>query len=86
MRTRDRIHGIVDAPPDLELPAINSFLDTVSTSGSPLRRALASATVDDEPLSIEDDAAISEAYADVAAGRIVSDDDLWRRLGHTPAG
>ena len=45
---------------------------------------LAKAPEDDEPLTAEDIAAIEEGLRDVEAGRLIPDDELWRRLGHAP--
>lgn len=41
-----------------------------------LSRLLATARIDDEPLTAEDEAALTEADADSAAGRVVSWGDL----------
>ncbi len=39
------------------------------------------APYDDEPLTEEDIAALDEAWEDVAAGRLVSDEEVKRELG-----
>jgi hypothetical protein len=44
-----------------------------------LVRALESAPEDDEPITEEDEAAISEGRADVAAGRTISLDEFERK-------
>jgi hypothetical protein len=51
------------------------------TQRSSLAQFLDKAELDDEPTSPEEDAAIAEAWADVAAGRLISHDDLRRELG-----
>lgn len=82
MHTRDRIHELVEKLPEDTLSAVEQFLERRnSTGGSPVRRALACAPVEVEPLTPEDIAALDEAYADVAAGRTVADAKVRRRLG-----
>lgn len=85
MQTRERIHQIIDSLPDSELPEIEDFLAQRRTADDPFLRALANAPEDDEPLTPEDIAAIEEGLADLAAGRVISNDELWRRLGHDQA-
>lgn len=86
MPTRDRLHALIDDLPEGELPAVERFLAERGASDSALLRALATAPEDDEPLTPEDEAAIEEGYRDLAAGNVVSNDELWRRLGHAPNG
>lgn len=96
MQTRDRLHRLIDELPEAELPAVERLpaergddrLERAlgKAPDDPFLRALADAPEDDEPLTPEDEAAIDEAYRDVAAGRVMSDDELWRRLGHAPRG
>ena len=86
MQTRDRIHRLIDELPDDELSAVERFLVERRTADDPLRRALANAPEEDEPLTAKEAAAIEEGYRDLAAGRVVSNDELWRRLGHDPTG
>ncbi len=80
--TRDRIHQLVDSLSERELAAVERFLAQLQNGDDPVLRALAAAPEDDEPLTSEDQVAIQEAYADLAAGRTIPDDELWRRLGH----
>ena len=84
MQTRERVHQLIDELPDNELDDVERFLAQRGAGGSAFRRALESAPEEDEPVSPEEAAAIEEAYADVAAGRVLTDDELWRRLGHAP--
>jgi len=44
-------------------------------------RRIANAPEDDEPLTAEDEQAIAEARADVAAGRLIPLEQLERELG-----
>jgi predicted transcriptional regulator len=47
-----------------------------------LPRALRDAPIDDEPVTDEDLAAIAEAEADIAAGRVVSHEEIRREFSH----
>lgn len=84
MQVRERLHQLIDELPEDELLAVERFVADRRAIDSRLRPAWMDAPEDDEPLTPEDIAGLEEAYADLAAGRIVSDDELWRRLGHAP--
>ena len=58
-------------------------MDQRSTAqyGDPFAEALAGVPEDDEPLTDDDLAAIAESDEDLAAGRIVTLEDLKRDLG-----
>ncbi len=47
----------------------------------PLTHFLESAPLDDEPVTPEEEAAIAEANADIAAGRLVSMDEIVAEFG-----
>lgn len=82
MHVRERLHRLIDQLTETEL----NHIERVLGDGQPdLGTAtLAEATEDDEPVTPEDEAALAEAYADVAAGRVVSHDDARRRLLGAP--
>lgn len=84
MHTRDRLHALIDDLPEGQLPAVERFLTDRRAADDAFLRALATAPEDDEPLTPEDEAAIAEGYRDLAAGNTVSNDEIWRRLGHAP--
>jgi hypothetical protein len=79
--TRADLYRLIDELPESELHAAARFLEFLREAGDPLLRVLEAAPEDDEPLTPEDEAAIEEAWADVRAGRVISDDELGRRLG-----
>lgn len=79
-QVRERIHRLVDQLVDAELPAIESLLVERRAATDPVLQALANAPDDDEPLTDEEIAALDEAYADIAAGRVVSHAEARRRL------
>ncbi len=80
--TRERVHLLIDQLSEHELTTAERVLTELRQENDPVSRALANAPIDDEPLTPEEEAALAEGYADLAAGRTVSDDELWRRLDH----
>jgi hypothetical protein len=81
MRTRDRVHRLVDTLPENELAAVERFLRDLREDGDPFLRALANAAEDDEPLTPNEEAAIAEGTAAIARGDTVSGAELRRALG-----
>lgn len=79
---RERVHLLIDQLSEHELTTAERVLTKLRHENDPVSRALANAPIDDEPLTPEEEAALTEGYADLAAGRTVSDDELWRRLDH----
>jgi hypothetical protein len=47
----------------------------------PLTRFLENAPLDDEPVTAEEEALVAEANADIAAGRMVSMDEILAEFG-----
>ncbi len=87
MSTKEQIHRLVDELPESEVLPARRFLEYLrSLRDDPLTRLLEDAPFDDEPESSEELGAVSEARGDLARGELVSDEDLWRRLGHEPKG
>ena len=78
--TRERVHLLVDQLTERELTVAERMLTQLREAHDPVLRALANAPLDDEPLTPEEEAALAEGYADLAAGRTVPNDELWRRL------
>lgn len=78
MENRQALHTLVDELPEPELPAAKRFLEYLRQAADPLRLALESAPVDDEPLTEEDLAAIGEGFADRAEGETVSHEEVKR--------
>ena len=78
MHVRERLHRLIDVLPDDELERMERVLvgETNGSNGT----TLADAPYDDEPLTPEDVAALSEARADIAAGRVVSHEEARHRL------
>lgn len=80
MENRQVLHTLVDELPEPELPAAKRFLEYLRQTADPLRLALDSAPVDDEPLTEDDLAAIREGFADKAEGETVSHEEAKRLL------
>ena len=83
MTTKQQIHQLVDDLSESELETAKRVLEGLSAQSvsSPVEAALASAPVDDEPLTAEGAQAIGEGERDVGAGRVVSADEARVRLG-----
>lgn len=78
---REELHGLVDDLSDQDLTAAKRFLAYLRNTRDPLMRKMVEAPYDDEPLTEEDIAALDEAWEDVAAGRVITDEEVKRELG-----
>jgi len=83
MENRQTLHTLVDELPEPELPAARRYLEYLRQTADPLRRALESAPVDDEPLTDDDRAAIRKGRKENAEGGTVSHDEIKRLLSET---
>ncbi|MFI5009370.1 MAG: hypothetical protein ACHQDY_03755 [Solirubrobacterales bacterium] len=80
MTTKERLHRLID---DLSDGEADMALRTIAEQHEdPLLRAIANAPEDEEALTPEDEAAIAEGHADIAAGRTVSLEDIERQHGY----
>ena len=79
--SRQEIKDLIDGLPDIELHAVKRFIQYIRDMNDPLFRILAEATWDDEPVTDEDLEAIEESNRDIAAGRVISHQDLKAELG-----
>ncbi|MBI2916709.1 MAG: hypothetical protein HYY01_01835 [Chloroflexi bacterium] len=80
-KAKQDLHRLVDQLPDSELHAVRRFLEFLHQQSDPVLLALMSAPEDDEPETAEERAALAEAYADVAAGRLIPLEQVKRELG-----
>jgi len=80
LTTREKLHDLVDKLPNSELHAAERYLEFLFRSQKTLPQILAEAPIDDEPETPEEAAAVAEAWEDVRAGRVVSHDEVKRRL------
>ncbi len=79
--SRQEIKDLIDGLPDLELHAVKRFIQYIRDMNDPVFRILAEAPWDDEPVTDEDLEAIEESNRDIAAGRVISHQDLKAELG-----
>lgn len=79
MTTRDKLHRLVDELPEEELEGTLELI--ASRREDPVVAIFRDAPEDDEPLTSEEEAALAEADADVAAGRTVPLEEVERRYG-----
>lgn len=78
---RNELHQIVDHLGESELREAGRLLRYLYNLGDPVFRSLLEAPLDDEPLTEEEEAAIEEAWQDVAEGDAVTSEELRRHLG-----
>ena len=79
--TRQELKDLIDCVPTDELIAVKRYIQYIIDMQDPLLKKLADAPVDDEPLTNSDLAALKEAWEDVVAGNLISNDELKERLG-----
>lgn len=83
MTTRERLHKLVD---DLSEAEADDALRYVASrredeARDSFARWLESRPEDDEPLTAEDEQAIAEGHTDMAAGRLISHEEMLRKYG-----
>ena len=81
MTMKEELHRLVDELPDSESHAAKRFLEYLRNMGDPMMQALMEAPMDDEPETEEERAAIAEAYDDIAAGRVVTMEEIKHEFG-----
>jgi hypothetical protein len=79
MTTKERLHKLVDELSEAE--ADDALRYVASRREDPLIRRLESAPLEDEEISAEEEAAAAEGRADVAAGRVISHEEMLRKYG-----
>ena len=78
---KQRLHDLVDRLADDHVQPVERYLTSLCNEQDPAMAAALSAPLDDEPLTDEDRQAIEEGRQDIAAGRVVSNDQIRRMLG-----
>lgn len=78
--TRQLAHDLIDRLPEMQLSGLVRFLETIV---DPVAAALASAPVEDEEISEEEERAVTEARESLErnGGRGISHAEAMRRLG-----
>ena len=79
--SRENIKRLIDELSDQELNAVGRYLCSLHLSEDPVAASLADVPVDDEPVTDADLKAINESDEDLAAGRVVTLEELRRELG-----
>jgi hypothetical protein len=79
MVSKEAIHQLIDALPDVELPAVERLL-TALLQRDPMGRVLENAPEDDQPTSPEEDAASDDAWQECLHGQALSPEEAKRRL------
>jgi len=75
--TRDELHRVVDELPETRQEEALRLLEYLRDRQEFTAEA---APVDDEPLTEEDRSSLRAADADIAAGRLISNEDMKREL------
>jgi len=81
MTSKEELHRLVDELPESELHGAKRFLEYLRNMGDPMMQALMEAPEDDEPETEEERAAVAEAYEDIAAGRVVTMEEIRHEFG-----
>ncbi len=81
--TKERLHQLVDELSETEAGEALRYVASQRQESAADRFAqwLDSRPEDDEPLTAEDEQAIAEGRADVAAGRTISHEEMLRKYG-----
>jgi len=79
MTNREKLHRLVDELPEAEVGPTLRLVET--QRHDPVLQALANAPEDDEPWTDDDEAAVADSRADLAAGRTLSHEEMLRRHG-----
>jgi predicted transcriptional regulator len=74
MTTRGKLHRLVNELAETELAPTLRLVETQHYD--PMLQALANAPEDDEPWTDEDEAAVAEGRADIAADRMLSHEEM----------
>ncbi|MEX2431533.1 MAG: hypothetical protein WD645_06400 [Dehalococcoidia bacterium] len=77
---REKLHRLVDDLPSREVEAALRYVAYLRSTIDPGIRTLVEAPYDDEPLTKEEEVALEEGLADIAAGRVIPHDEVKRRL------
>ena len=78
---KDILHRLTDELADEDLRPAKRLLEYLRDMSDPVLRSMMEAPIDDEPVTPEEEAAIREAYEELAAGRLVSFEELRREFG-----
>lgn len=81
MTVKKRVDQIIDQLPQEDLEALACFLERLDAEDDPVERAfLRASLLEPEELSPEEEELFREGEADLAAGRVVSHDEIRREF------
>lgn len=78
---RDTLHQLIDELPEEDLSTAERVLQALRETGPPPHVPPDQGPFDDEPDDDDLDGGLTEARADIEAGRVVSQDEVKRRWG-----
>ena len=82
MTTKEALHRLIDQLADQDLAAVFNFAEYLhARSRDPVGRALASAPIDDEPLTTGELANVERARDAYRRGEWISGDEVRREIG-----
>jgi len=76
MATREDLHKLIEDLPEDEIQAATRYLQYLRDRYDPVLAALLDAPEDDEPETADERQAVAEAQEDLAAGRMVTSDQI----------
>ncbi len=82
---KERLHRLVDGLSETEADEALEYIVSRHEDRDGFTRWLASHPEDDEPLTPQDEEAIAQGRADIAAGRLTSLEEIKRELGYESA-
>ena len=79
--SREELKSLIDDLSDNELDTVRHYIQSLHPSHDPVASLLEDVPVDDEPVTDDDLSVIEESDADIAAGRVISMEELRREYG-----
>lgn len=73
------LHRLIDGLPENRIPQVQAYLETIHAGG--LKALLAKAPEEDEQLAPEEEDAVQQAKADIAANGTIFHEDARKMLG-----
>ena len=78
---RQNLKELIDDLPDRDLYAVKRYIQFLNYVDAPVAMSMAEAPPDDEPLTDDEIAALSEGKEDVKAGRLIPHEEIMREFG-----
>ncbi len=81
MTVKERLHEQIDRMPEHRALQVQRYIEALEEADDPVLASLLAAPEDDEPETDEERVAVEEAYADIAAGRLIPHEEIMREFG-----